>query len=125
MRVALLFILIFFCTASAVAQSNLSDSLALKSYCDCLESVYTVRTDFLKNISFSEERVKINPSFVDKYQLNWEEFTSLDSTKCAGFKKNNPETPCNYEEKLKEMSDDFELIIRVLKMNGAYYCTDG
>ena len=117
------FILCLF-ALSGFAQTDLVDSVVYKDRCECLEDIYQIKKDFLDNVSFVEEKAQLNPSFIEKHQINWGEFIALDA-RCADLTQNTEDSPCFYAEKLREISDDIELIIRVIEMNSLNVCRDG
>lgn len=115
-RIIQLFLLNFLCIASAFAQSEVSDSVVHENRCDCLKEVYLFKKEFIKSFSVSEARVNLSPEFIKKHDFTWEKLQHIDSN-CKDVKQNGDGSSCPYEEKIAALSDDFELIIRVIKMN--------
>jgi hypothetical protein len=68
-------------------------------------------------MSITDGKVRLSPEFIEKHDFSWEKLASIHAgCERLTFPKNETE-PCPYEQKLEELSADFELVLRVMQMN--------
>lgn len=114
---SIIFILMMTITFSGFSQEDaVVDSTTFESKCDCLEAEYFFKKELLENLTFDEGETGLSTEFIEKYSLTWPKLEAI-RTQCDQLthSENDAET-CPYGKLLCGISDDFELILRVIEM---------
>ena len=113
---SILSLMISFCGFS---QLDSTETVIYSDRCECLADVYAFKKEFIENVSYSEDlKFTLNPAFIEKHHFTWEKYQSIDKL-CADLKQDTEKPDCLFDQLILELSEEFELIRRVIMMNSS------
>ncbi|MDG1334239.1 MAG: hypothetical protein P8P74_18035 [Crocinitomicaceae bacterium] len=114
--IVILMMTITFCGFSQ--EESEADSTTFETLCDCLEAEYLFKKEFMENLSEVEGKIRLSKAFIEKYDFSWEKLKTIHARCYQITYSRIEEEPCSFEQKITELNPDFELVLRVIKMNG-------
>ena len=94
------------------------DTAVLETKCECLQRKYDLKREALDNFKFDDNgRLTIDSALVEKRRYAFSSLKAL-SEKCDPLPFEQDSEPCTAEAQLTELDAEFELILRVIEMNG-------